>query len=232
MKISLWSLPRTGSTYVYQALNRFVWPNKPSDPILNEYFNEEKTDNNLEDFLLILKQQQDWVVKNQITHPVPNVIIDYLNKNNNYSFFLLRRSWFDMIASSCLAELTREWVNGLTSVYVGKSNYVSEQFFCERFNFFWNKLHENYKKIEKNKIIFYEDLSFWPRKDFFLLNLIQDINDCPPVKVSVKKQKDKKETILNYESLVGYYNSNFPIKTYESEFFYFNKNKELCMKND
>ena len=63
----------------------------------------------------------DYGQKHRVELERAQSLIDYLNKNNNYSFFLLRRSWFDMIASSCLAELTREWVNGLTSVYVGKS---------------------------------------------------------------------------------------------------------------
>lgn len=232
MKISLWSLPRTGSTYVYQSLNRFINPNLPSDPILNEYFNYENNSPNIDFFFNLLNQKEKWVVKSQITHDVPLIVYEYLNKNNDYSLLLLRKNWFDMIASSCLAELTSEWVNGLTSVYIGKKDTVSFEFFQQRFDYFWWKLVYNYKNIKLNKLIFYEDLSFWPRKDFFILGLINDINDCDPLKISVKKQKDKLETILNYKELYNWYENDFYLKNYENDYFYFDSNKNFCIKND
>lgn len=232
MKITLWSLPRTGSTYLYNMLVKYLFSKSLSEQRkysklnLNEYLNPKNNNSEL-NFFNILNNQNTWVVKELIVNKTSQSVYEYLNQNSDKIYLTLRKDWFNMIGSACLAQITNEW--STAKIYKAKTSEIPLDLFYKKFNSFWSFLNTNIKLIKVDKVIFYEDLKFWIRKDLLNLGLINNLDDIKPLKIHVNKFKDKKNTILNYNNLYEFYNT-INLNNYTSEYFYFDSQKNLQYK--
>jgi len=235
MKITLFGLPRTGSTYLYNCVVRFLFKrsfaqqNNFWNLKLNEYLNPDYN-HSVEKYLHILDTNRDWVNKELIVNNISDKIFNYHNDNSDKIFLILRKNWLEQVSSGCLASITNQWLK-LNKNKNSDPTHVPTDLFYNKFNHFWDSLNKSVQKINYTNIIFYEDLEFWPRKDLQHLNLIEKIEDIHRISVPINKQDPKSKTILNFEELINYFNT-MDLTRYTSQHFYFDSNKHLKIKND
>lgn len=230
MKITLWSLPRTGSTYLYNMLVKYLFNTSLQKQLKYHKLNLNEFSKNYSesDLFNILNNENRWVVKDLLIGTnASESVYEYFNHNSDKIYLTLRKDWFQMISSASLAHITNEWSAGKT--YQAKTAEISLDLFFKKFNIFWELLNKNIKFINVDKIIFYEDLKFWIRKDLVHLGLIDNIEDIKPLKSYTNKLKSKKDTILNYNVLYEFYNT-INLNNYTSEYFYFDSQKKLQYK--
>lgn len=225
-KVQVLSNARCGSSYLFHALSAYHSPDMLNKfmfddiPVLRNrrLFSETfliDADNNLpeEEFirrnLELIRQHEKYVIKTHV-HEINTLkkynLLDEFKMIDHYRIVLLRKNIFESSLSSAVASIKNEWTMHKNMDTIT----VPEQDFRDVFNFQFHAmtaLVDNTYELVYNEVISYEDLSFWPRKDFYNTKLCNDNIDALK-KVQIRdrlyKSPDKKQTVSNYDELYEY----------------------------
>lgn len=212
-RICLWSVPRSGSTYVFRNLVELVitegWTQ--FDTVFNrkrsgsEPFRRKRSQ---QIFKSIKKFQteQYWIAK------VHNIDIRNLKEEKlyneflklpDYNILLLRKDLFEASLSQCVASIKQQWTNNHDDIPIE----VSTDKFIEMYNYQLN-YNKSYDKKQKNgmnfdKVIYTEDLTDDPNDIWRVLTGKDPVN---PIINCVDKSPDKIKVVTNYYQLKDLYN--------------------------
>lgn len=209
----MWSVPRSGSTYVFRNLVELVitegWTQ--FDTVFNrkrsgsEPFRRKRSQ---QIFKSIKKFQteQYWIAK------VHNIDIRNLKEEKlyneflklpDYNILLLRKDLFEASLSQCVASIKQQWTNNHDDIPIE----VSTDKFIEMYNYQLN-YNKSYDKKQKNgmnfdKVIYTEDLTDDPNDIWRVLTGKDPVN---PIINCVDKSPDKIKVVTNYYQLKDLYN--------------------------
>lgn len=205
MRIQIVSVPRSGSTYFYRAVNRYTYPHKSKwEEGWGEWFNPNLIKNaankkgisdNLEkDYRLSEWKESTWmVIKTQMAFLEDEVILNACSSKNIYNIFFYRKNIFDMALSMAIAGQTDEFMyyENTEPLFITTDEmkraiayYVNE----------YEKIENNFYGLHFNEIVAYEDLTFNQEIDFHNLELSNMFSR------KMSKAPDKKR-VVNYEEL-------------------------------
>lgn len=203
MRIQILSLPRTGSAYLREMIDRQLL-NLPNYYIISEPFNNSKSNQDgyqdREAIIEKIRNADIVLVKNHI-HELEELIgteiMGCFCSFDWYTICLLRKNIFEMTLSRAIALQTDVWED---------QNFLDLKLTIDN-NFFEDCLHNSIRWIEMikrnalnftyNKIVFYEELTFNSRRDFDNIGL----PFVHQVEFTTTKTYSKEELVLNYEEL-------------------------------
>jgi hypothetical protein len=224
MVYEILSLPRCGSTYL-QSIMSFYLEDKFDSYIFLEPFNEDTTHHHPDIGGNITKLEsiadsltEHVVVKNHFNHYArlynkePILLYRFLNLRKN-RIILFRKDHFATIVSELYSNATKIW--SIKSEEKDKIKPViitgSKKLFIDRANNYFYCLEKLKQLIAPNdKVVYYEDLEFWPRKDWYNLGYTdKTIQELPKFKLMTEPSFPKEEVITNYSELKDIYLTSF-----------------------
>jgi hypothetical protein len=152
----------------------------------------------------LLIQSSKYVIKTHIYELDAlvkyNLLEDFRNIDH-YRIMLLRRNIFESALSLSIAKIKDQWTNHVNTDTI----IVPVQNFIESFWFQWNMMRALViNELAYDEVIYYEELTFCPRTDFYNTKLCdQDIDALPEVHIvdNLYKAPNKKQTVENYDDL-------------------------------
>lgn len=207
MRIQIISTPRSGSTYLYtiltQALPDHVGymeqrPIRYLDkltPWRVEF--EEKAKKQLakmHDITNYMEENENWSLPNIITKS--HVDTARIPQGNFYKILLTRKNLFKQVLSLAIATQTKNFFDPEIEP-IGLSPKLFEDSFHRVIQY--NKIA---KTIEADIKIYYEDLTFDPKKDLKTLGIETDMEIKPTL-----RNKSGNQTVLNMVQIKGLYNN-------------------------
>lgn len=221
MLYELVSQPRSGSTYMFKVLEFYLnasWhqsikakqgANEPFNYWRDSGFDPENT---VAGIKKLLDNSKNVVVKNHSLHLEkllehhPVVFNQYMNIPRK-RIFLLRHDHFQKTLSLNVAAHYKRWTHELENI---QPIYIEPDVFrytCENLL----KEYRSLKSMIKTDdiVVDYEKLEFWPRKDFYNLNLTNDDFDSLPKLKETRKNKPKDKTVVNLAELEHIYKTEF-----------------------
>jgi hypothetical protein len=227
-KIHLLSNARHGSSYMWHVLSKYHSPASLVTPmsddldsgmsrrLFNETFSRDGhryhnnlTNQQIQHNFTLISQTDRYVMK---THSYEldvlakcNLLEDFKNIDH-YRIMLLRRNIFESTLSTAISRIKNQWTNHTNT----DSMTVPLENFSEAFEFQWNMTQElvtNKYNLSYDETIYFEDLTFWPRKDFCNTKLCnQDLDTL--IKVHIRDNlyhaPNKYEIVINYNELYDY----------------------------
>lgn len=224
MLYELLSQQRSGSTYMYGTLafylkschDSYDLAYKHLDKLDEPFINSKKKDFNpnpiidsIENFLNV---GNNVVIKNHIRQMANlekyhidayNRLLDIPKKR----IVLLRHDQFQKTVSSIIAKHYDIWgdqPDDMGPIYIKPDIFrlTYEEIICD-YNLLTSTITSD------DIIINYEDLEFWPKKDFYNLNFSDQLFNSLPEFFSTKKNKPKDKTVVNLAELEHIYKTEF-----------------------
>ena len=209
--IHLLSNARSGSTYMYHVLRKYISPMQDSEKYNEPFSTKDLVDQNVlvDNIDAIEQSEQRLIIKNH------NSQLNTLQTNHNdlyarfreldlYTVVLIRKNLFESALSFVIAEQTGEWVKAqeqdkkLTLDPKRVSALVSSRAIST------SQTVANVHNFKYDEIVYYEDLKGWARHDYSLLKLSgeTDISMLRPVAIDeVTRSPDKRLMVENYDQL-------------------------------
>ena len=196
MKINILSLPRSGSTYLYDIFRK-AYPDYTHyfEPLRKNHLGSSKEETirkSLDDIGVSISKSVDFnqdniITKNMITHE--NNGIPY--GDDWYTIKLIRNNSFDQTLSLIIALR-----NGNFFIDEKETFEIDEKYFVDVFNNYIKPYKEDLKEASADLTVYYEDLSYLPNKDLCKLGF-----PCKHKIEPIKRQKKKNLVVLNYDYL-------------------------------
>ena len=220
MLYELLSQQRSGSSYMHRVLcfylrsakfhyKSLITNDEPFGRWDKENYNPSKILDNIKD---TLKTQKNFVIKNHALHmnklleADPAVFNEFENIPKK-RFILLRQDQFQKTVSSIIAKHYGIW---------GEQPDSLDPIHIEPWLFRWTlkEILDEQHMLEASikstdTVIEYEKLTFWPRRDFYDLQLTDKrLEDLPKLK-ETKRNRPKEEAVLNLDELKNIYRNEF-----------------------
>lgn len=216
------SQPRSGSTYLFKVLRYYLGNQKINHRYTNEIFGEwhfgdwnknRQDPAKVLDRLIQLTSYGNIAVKHHQVHldffeqTFPDLYQKYINLPSK-RIVLIRDDVFEKTLSLMLAEHYDIWYEDIDKL---KPIRIDPDFFRTMYKdtlIMHNRLYDISPSADL--VINYNQLTFWPRKDFYNLGLFDDINfDNLPKTKTVKRNPPKKQTIENIDEIKNIYYTEF-----------------------
>lgn len=230
MNIQIISNPRNGSTYMQRMICHHLTNLNNKYTCMNEPFLIPPEVSSKEDITSYFSNQLDFIsshypiiTKSHITQIVDlreyGVIKKYYD-TEYYNILILRKDVFESALSLAIADIKKEFVeykNFDTADITDKVliSYIENQLWDLGY------ICRNEFDISYNEIVFMEDLTFDPVKDFFNMKLCNvSYDNLKPFDISKLKAPSKKTIVKNYDHLKSVAIEYLSKKKYEFSDFY------------
>ena len=216
------SQPRSGSTYLYRVLRYYLGNSKINYRHTNEIFAEwhfGDWNNNRQDPAKVLNRliqlhgSGNIAVKHHQVHldffeqTFPDLYQKYIDLPRK-RIVLIRDDVFEKTLSLMIAEHYDIWYEQIDELKPIRLDHDLFRTMYKDTLIMHNRLYD--VSTSADLVINYNQLTFWPRKDFYNLGLFNDIdfNSLPKAK-TITRNPPKKQTILNIDEIKNIYYTEF-----------------------
>ena len=230
MNIQIISNPRNGSTYMQRMICHHLKNLNDNYTCMNEPFLISPEVVNKEDIISFFNKQLDFIEINKpiITKSHITQIFDLQEygaiqryyDTKYYNILILRKDIFESALSLAIADIKNEFVEykNFDAITIPHSVVIDNID-----NQLWNLTYicSNKFNISYDEIVFMEDLTFDPVKDFFNMKLCNvPYENLRPFDISKLKAPSKKTIVTNYDHLKNVALEYLSRKKYDFSDFY------------
>jgi hypothetical protein len=228
--INLISAPRNGSTYFGSVLRAYHSPESTNIQMKNSVVNRQATNepfrnedsNTVDNYsffldnLIVIENLNKSVIKNHISQLVELEYYNLLERYKRldlYNIVLIRKNLFESSLSAAIARTKNEWFNHRNFNSISISTDVFKNSIDHQIKSIMDIANNNLN-FKYHEIVYFEDLKFWPRMDYFNTRLCKesDIDNLQKIAAPSRlfKSPNKIKIVENYEELYKYASNYIP----------------------